>query len=476
MKRRNFLNRVGVGAAALALPVYAGASLRLITRSGKRPNILLFFPDQLRHDWIEPNPALPLRTPNLEKLGTKGARFTNAVTPSPLCAPARACLASGKEYDRCGVESNDTNYPLDQTTFYTLLRYSGYHVMGCGKFDLSKPDHYWGLDGKRLIGEWGFSDGINSEGKWDGINAYQKGHKPVGPYMAYLQEKGLADVHVTDFNRRRSNRAAVFSTPLSDEDYCDNWIALNGLQLLKNKPEGKPWFLQVNFNGPHSPWDVTESMAGKWRDVDFPQPNGGKSHTPEEYNAIRQNYAAMIENIDRWLGVYLDLLEQRGELDDTLIVFSSDHGEMLGDHDAWSKSKPHQPSAGVPLVIGGPGVEEGIVSAIPMTIIDLAATFLEYGGIEVPADMDSRSLKPYLNGSTQKHRDYVLSGLSSWRMVFDGRYKYVRGYEDQALLFDLVTDPGENINLVDDMQEVSRRLEQILDDEGVGHGYSTGEK
>ena len=468
--RRDFIKTLGLGAAALALPGCASRPSLIRARPWKPPNILFFFPDQLRHDWIEPNPALPLRTPNLEKLGAEGARFTNAITPSPLCAPARACLASGKEYDRCRVESNRINYPLDQTTFYTLLRDSGYHVMGCGKFDLHKPEPDWGLDGKRLIEEWGFSDGIDSEGKWDGVNAYRKGHKPAGPYMAYLEQKGLADVHVSDFDKRWGGKAEVFVTPLSDEDYCDNWIARNGLQLLKNKPKDKPWFIQVNFNGPHSPWDITERMARRWHGVDFPRPNGGKSLSPEEYNAIRQNYAAMIENIDRWLGVYLEVLEQRGELDNTLIVFSSDHGEMLGDHDAWSKSKPYQPSAGVPLVIYGPEVDKGMVSAAPMTNMDLAATFLDYGGVEVPADMDSRSLKPYLQGRTKKHRDYVLSGLNSWRMVFDGRYKYVRGFEDQPLLFDLTTDPGENVNLVEERPEIARRLNRILDDEGVGHG------
>ena len=136
-----------------------------------RPNILFFFPDQHRYDWVGTNPGVPVRTPNLDTLGERGVRFTNAVCPSPLCAPSRACLAAGKEYDRCRVADNGVNYPLDQQTFYGLLRDTpgaggadpGYHVAGCGKFDLAKAMHDWGVDGKRLLPEWGFSDGVDND-------------------------------------------------------------------------------------------------------------------------------------------------------------------------------------------------------------------------------------------------------------------------------------------------------------------------
>ncbi len=120
---------------------------------------------------------------------------------SPLCAPSRACLAAGKEYDRCRVPGNNADYPLDQTTFYTLLRESGYHVSGCGKFDLHKKSPVWGLDGNGLLREWGFSDGIDNEGKGDAVMSGAVA--PKGPYMAYLHARGLAAAHVADFKRRK---------------------------------------------------------------------------------------------------------------------------------------------------------------------------------------------------------------------------------------------------------------------------------
>lgn len=426
----------------------------------RRVNILFFFPDQLRFDWVGSNPKIPLRTPYLERLEREGVKFTRAICPSPLCAPSRASLASGREYDRCGVPSNRVDYPLTQRTFYRMLRDAGYHVMGCGKFDLHKATLDWGPDGRRLLREWGFSDGIDNEGKWDGVNSGRE--RPKGPYLRYLEERGLRKVHIEDFDKRRGHKDATFSTPLPDEAYCDNWVARNGLELLRRAPKGKPWFLQVNFTGPHDPWDITASMAEWYRDAHFPPPNGNTQFPSHVHDNIRRNYSAMVENIDRWLGVYLDELEERGELENTLIVFSSDHGEMLGDHNRWGKGVPYQPSVGVPLIIAGPGVRKGTICDLPTTILDLTATFLDYAGVEVPDDMESRSLRPLLEGKSERHRDYVVSGLKEWRLVFDGRFKLIRGFDGKTLLFDLQEDPSENRNLAEALPDVVARLGSVL--------------
>ena len=355
--------------------------------------------------------------------------------------------------------------------------------MGCGKFDMRKPSKSWGRDGRQIVDGrnylelWGFSDGIDNSGKWDGYSAYSNGN--VCPYYAFLEEKGLAEIHMDDFTKRRGkNFENTDPTQLPDEAYADNWIAGNGLELIRTAPSGKPWFLQVNFNGPHDPMDITNSMKNRWRGITFPQPNGCEKFTPEKHVQIRQNYAAMIVNIDRWLGVYIEELKNRGELENTLIVFSSDHGEMLGDHNRWAKTVPYQPSAGVPLVIGGSGVRKGVVCDAPATTLDLTATFLDYGGIPVPDDMDSRSMKPFLEGKLAWHRDYVRSGLGPWRMVFDGRYKLVRGFdkmerrvdakkpvqEEPVLLFDRKVDPLENTNFAMKTPGQVERLTEVMKD------------
>jgi len=435
-----------------------------------RPNILLLFPDQHRFDWLGGNPRLPVRTPNLEALARRGLRFTRAIVPSPLCAPARACLAAGLEYDRCRVPSNAYDYPLGQTTHYTLLRSSGYHVAGCGKFDLHKKTQDWGLDGKRLLPEWGFSDGIDNAGKHDAVNSGAV--TPKDPYMAYLHRRGLARLHVEDFAKRK-NYAATFPTTLPEEAYCDNWVGNNGLALMRRFPKARPWYLAVNFTGPHSPMDITRRMEERWRNVTgFPQPNGSREFTPEIHLAIRQNYSAMVENIDRWVGLFLEEVRRRGELDHTLVVYSSDHGEMLGDHNRWGKSLPYQPSIAVPLIAAGAGVRHGVVSDALVSVMDLAATFLDYGGLPRPAGMDSRSLRPLLEGKTRSHREYLRSGLGDWRVVLDGRYKLVRGFDPERgkkgaadappLLFDLESDPLENTDLSAQAPEEVARLSKLL--------------
>ncbi len=456
--RREFL--VG-GSAALA----AGCGGRPDQGAAAPPNILLVVPDQLRHDWTGLNPAIPVRTPHLNALAARGVQFTHCYCPSPLCAPSRACLAAGVEYDRCGVPDNSLNYPLAKQTYYSALREAGYHVMGCGKFDLHKPEPSWGVDGQHLLPEWGFSAGIDSAGKWDAIRWGME--EPCCPYTAHLHATGRVETHYQDFLRRREIGAfsATFPTPLPEESYCDNWIADQGWRLLRDAPMGQPWHLAVNFAGPHEPMDVTARMDGLYRGVEFPQPNRNTEFTAEKHVEIRRNYSAMVENIDTWLGRLLEAVEARGELENTIVAFSSDHGEMLGDHNLWMKRLPQQGSVGIPLVVAGPGMRRGVSSSALVSLMDLAATFLDYGGIEVPETMDSRSLRSVLDGSSNSHREFLLSGMDPWRCITDGRLKLIRGYAGgrvsgnglpvypagdgaaEPLLFDVEADPFENRDL-----------------------------
>ncbi|MBW2086894.1 MAG: sulfatase-like hydrolase/transferase, partial [Deltaproteobacteria bacterium] len=187
----------------------------------------------------------------------------------------------------------------------------------------------------------------------------------------------------------------------------------------------------------------------------------------EQHNEVRQNYSAMVENIDRWLGIYIEKLRERGELENTLIVFSSDHGEMLGDHGYWEKHRPYQPSIGVPFITAGPGVREGSVIDVPITILDLTATFLDYGEVPRQDGMDSRSMRPLFEGQTNKHRDYVLSAMGDWRLVYDGRFKLVQGYGNKPLLFDLKNDPFENNDIFMTAKDEANRLSAELKREAL---------
>jgi arylsulfatase A-like enzyme len=425
----------------------------------RKPNFLFFLPDQHRPDFVGTNPDLPVRMPNLTELGRRGVRFTNCYTPSPVCAPARACLASGRHYDRCQVPDNSVDYPLEQPTYYQSLRDAGYRVAGCGKFDLHKATNDWGLDGKRLIEEWGFTDGIDNEGKYDGVISYGNAGGPMGPYMAYLEERGLAQAHGEDLNSR--DASSTFPTPLPEEAYCDNWVAENGLALLRDIPEGHPWHLVVNFTGPHNPWDVTEGMKQRWEEVEFPPAHHNDQFGGDVHCRVRQNYAAMVENIDRHIGRFLDELETRGELDNTVIIYSSDHGEMLGDHNNWGKGTWRESSSHVPLTVCAPGSLEGAVSDALVPLHDLCATMIDYAGAEALPQMDARSVRPVLEGQWGEHRKYLTSGLRDWRMVFDGRHKLVRD-QQSIRLFDLQEDPHEDVDIAADRPGLVEDLSVML--------------
>ena len=440
------------------------------------PNVLLLFPDQWRPDWGGWNGKLDVRTPHLDALRKRGIELTRTIVPSPLCAPSRACLASGREYEKCGVPNNGQDYPVQQATFYQLLRNAGYHTLACGKVDLHKKTLDWGVNGKRLTREWGFADAIDNAGKRDAPRSVQLAGHPTDPYMAMLEQRGLMQAHIDDFAHREEYKD-TFPTPLPDAAYCDNWIGQNGLELLRRAPTGKPWFLQVNFTGPHGPMDITAAMQKGVRSRSYPQPFQNSQFDSAVHLAIRQNYTAMCENLDRWVGLYIDELKRRNQLGNTIVIFSSDHGEMLGDHNRWGKTVPYQQSVGVPLIAAGPGVAAGIRSSALASVHDLAATSLDYAGVEIPASMDSRSLRPVFEGKRKRHREFLRSGLNQWRMVWDGRYKLVTGFDAASLpprapgtsqppplLFDHNDDPNEANNLYAARPDVAKRLQAMLGD------------
>lgn len=489
--RRDFLK--GSLAAGLLPAVGCGSEMEELPSPSppSRPNLLFLFSDQHRWDWTPANAEIPVPMPNLEALARRGLSVERAYCAAPVCAPSRACLASGMEYDDCGVPTNNLSFPLDRQTFYGLLRESGYHVLGCGKMDMgsaalrrildgggdSEGPVGLGLDGQRFIQEWGFTNGINNAGKGAGALTYLS--EPVGAkdsYYAYLEgldpKQGLICAKDMEARRRPQTVEQWGNTslsPLAEAHYCDNWIGRNGVSLLDSVPRGEPWFQIVNFAGPHPPMDITGRMERRFRGPDgiiddFPQPHAydGPWDAPHQIR-IRQNYAAMIENIDRWIGLYVDQLEERGELDNTVIVYSSDHGEMLGDHSRWGKQLPFESSSGVPLVMAGPGVRQGERVDAMVSLIDLSATFLDLAGVEVPEDMDGISMRHLLAGHTDAHREYVFSGLYDWRMVYDGRYKLVTGFDGaEQRLYDLAEDPWEDRDLSAGDPDRCRALQNLM--------------
>lgn len=435
-----------------------------------QPNILFLFPDQHRWDWLGCAGDLDLHTPHLDSLAAEGTRFTRCYTPSPVCSPARACLATGRRYTRHSVVSNGQNTPTELPNYYRLIQDQGYQVSGVGKFDLHKPDKNWGIDGKNMLPEYGFTSGCDNEGKGDAIAAYNNnGKEPKGPYLQHLKERGNVDDYYQMWYKDGEHRGLQFSeiNPLPKEDYCDNWVGNNALTEIEHFEKDKPWHLVVNFVGPHDPYDVLPEMAESTGHRDFPAAHANEKDDVEESTRRRRYYAAMIENIDRMAGDMIAAIEARGDLENTIIVYSSDHGEMLGDHGRWAKSVPFDPSVRVPLIVKGPGVIAGQVRDDLISMHDICALVLEAAGAANDAGMDCKSPWPALRGDSAEHRDYLSIGLNNWRLIVEGDYKYVQYKDGGQSLVDQSTDPFEDRDISGKAVHAGRieRYRQLISDE-----------
>ena len=369
--------------------------------------------------------------PNFDALRARGTHFRKAFVPSPLCAPSRACLASGREYDAAGVPDNFSHdYPINQTTFYSLLREAGYTVMTSGKDDLTKATGP-GLNGTFNADALGFSQYARCDGKDDASGATP--HDPYGAFCARHYEvvsgknESFYDIYNADMKSCEAPGGAagqydcVKASPLPEFAYEDNWVGQNAVDLLAAKPAGKPWFLQISFPGPHPPFVVTAPMKNTTAGYKYPLAADNAVLGKEVQQEVRRDYAAELVNLDRNFGLVLAAIPAP-ELDNTVVIVASDHGEMLGDHQDWGKTMPWQGSVSVPLVISGPGLQRGATVDAPVGTMDIAGTVLDLAGVAPAPNMTTVSLLGYVNGSAAPaYRPFVSSGLGAWRLVVQAR-------------------------------------------------------
>eukprot|EP01060_Flectonema_neradi_P024477 TRINITY_DN3335_c0_g1_i1.p1 TRINITY_DN3335_c0_g1~~TRINITY_DN3335_c0_g1_i1.p1 ORF type:complete len:536 (+),score=117.60 TRINITY_DN3335_c0_g1_i1:88-1608(+) len=432
-----------------------------LAAAANQPNLLLLFPDQWRYDWdgfhTLNTGELPLNTPTLHQLAARGTRFTQAYVPAPVCAPSRSCLASGREYDEAGVPSNFQNdYPISQTTFYTLLKDAGYHTMTTGKDDLTKATQLgyrngyqncsYCKDGDGLYhqAELGFSDGLRYSGKMDVVDTATP-HEMYGYYLSnqttHIGTKELSgwDAHVACM---KGNFDLCTNTTFYGDLYEDTYTGNNAVELLKRKPSGKPWFMHVSFPGPHPPFLVTAPMHDSVAGRVWPGPTDYTKNVSDvcfstgepQKNFSRCNYGAEIEHLDSLFKQVIDTVEEMGELDNTIICATSDHGEMLYDHGDTGKTMPWQGSSSVPLICAGPGISENVTVGRPVATLDVSGTFLDFAGAKPVEGMTTVSFKSLLQKGTD-YKKTVNSGLNKWRMVVQdataddgvtkGSFKYI---------------------------------------------------
>lgn len=448
-----------------------------------QPNILFIMDDQHRFDYLGCAGADFVRTPNIDALAARGMRFTHCTVNSPICAPSRISLASGLMAHRVAPFDNASYLSRSIPTYYQRLRDNGYYVGCVGKLDLGKPDKYNGRNGERPANYgWGFTHPHEAEGK---MHAARFG-EPQGPYGFMLQERGLyktfSDDYVDRFVSGRGGDSAhrwiethSHDSPLPTDAFEDTYIGQHAVRWIENVPDDFPWHYFVSFVGPHDPFDPPTEYAERWRDAEMPsaipydvsnRPNWivkkSAERDSENTDMVRRQYCALIELIDDQIGQILDALERRGMMENTIIIFASDHGEMLGDHGMYQKGVAYEQALRVPLIVAGPSIPEGKNSDALIELFDLNPTICEMADVKPQENIDARSILPLLRGETTEHRQATISSMHNFRSIRTRTHKFVQSYNDHNELYDLVNDPDEMRNIVDEKPELAQVLRQQL--------------
>jgi len=432
-----------------------------------KPHILVVMTDQQRADCLGCAGHPQLTTPNLDRIAGEGARFTQATTASPMCMPARASFATSLYPHDHGMWRNGGALSPDCETLFQVLQRSGYFTALVGK-----AHHYDYENGMDLREQEPFMHQLG----------FRYVHETAGPAASvrtdsYLSDewrrRGLWDKLRDDYEERGKNDNVARPSALSTEDHLDSYVGRKAIEFVDAYAEPMPLFLFVGFGGPHPPWDAPAPYASMYRAEDTPAPipipqkpdtlpdhvepqapfRVGASLSGDEIARIRANYYGKISLIDDCIGGVLAAFERRGWLADLLVVFLSDHGEMLGDHGRLSKGNFYESSLRIPLIVRWPGrIPAGTVSNALVENVDVFPTLLEMAGIEDAGWRAGSSLWPLLRGRAAGVREGQLCEGGRQRdrvMLRTDRHKIaIDASGSPFMLFDLADDPHEQRNLV----------------------------
>jgi arylsulfatase len=460
-----------------------------------RPNILWYCTDQQRFDTIRAMGNQHINTPNLDKFVSSGVAFRSAYTQSPICTPSRASFLTGRYPASTHVHRNgNSHFPGSEVLVTKLLADAGYDCGLIGKLHLATA-----AEGREKRTD-------------DGYRAFHYSHHPMASaqqdctqyndYTRWLaEEKGVNPVELY-------SKVSGFCTEgVPAELHQSTWCTDMAMRFIEESRDG-PWMLSINPFDPHPPFDPPKEYLDRYDPDALPPPlfqhsdlerqkqfqnicqqavhasnpegqnstspthigdTSAATRPPDTFNGrqVKAAYYAMIELLDDQFGRLVDYLDHKGELENTIIIFHSDHGEQLGDHGLLYKGcRFFEGLVHVPLIISWKGkIQPGRVSKALVELVDIAPTVLDAAEIDIPYYMQGKTLMPLLRGESDlhSHKDSVVTefndALGSAQfslpthatMNFDGRYKTIvyhgHGFGE---LFDLENDPGEFINLWDD--------------------------
>jgi len=422
-----------------------------------RPNILFLLSDEHSSRFMghipEAEGGEPAHTPNFDRMASQGTVFSNAYCQMPLCTPSRLCILTGLEVRRCGAWSNEAVLRSELPTIPRTLADSGYETCLVGKMHLGGKLQFSGFKHRPygdLTGKTGH--------QWE----------PLDSTSSHGMRSRTADAGITE----------VPESLIQDEIVAHETVAF--LREHQHAKPDQPWFACASFSRPHFPltaprryferyWPdgVTEPRVGATGDAyDHPMSVGMRKGfqaddiSRDEMMKARAAYFACVSYLDEVIGDLLLRLENDGLLDNTIIVYSTDHGEMAGEHGVWWKNGWYEACSRVPFIFSLPEQRRGEISQhvcpTPVGLVDLFPTLCSFAGVEVPEGLDGTDISAAVCGEAQPADRPIFSDAltprwgkgTEFRAIRWQKYKYIRFRDHAPLFFDLEADPGEQKNLV----------------------------
>ena len=445
----------------------------------QKPNILLLFTDMQRHDTIAALGNPHIKTPHLDRLVNEGTAFTHAYSPSPVCVPARCCMHYGKHPQVTGLYENGTMPDDDGTSYVQRLTEAGYRSHAIGKLDFTPDPH-----------------------ALRGIQSRESQEEMVGKpdeddYLRYLQAQGYE--HVCDPHGARGEMYYIPQVAaMPAEHHPTQWIGDRSCAFIADeKRSQQPWYLMASFIHPHPPFNPPNPWHKLYRGPRMPLPlvpSAPEAHHTwanqvqnrykyrdqgTDANLLRQikaHYYACISFVDYQVGRILDVLEASGQADNTLILFSSDHGEHLGDYNCFGKRSMHDTSTRVPMIARFPSrIPAGNVCEEVTSLIDIASTCCAAAGIDC-SGYDGLPLQEIARGDHQRKAvfsQFGKKGEAQYLIATTTMSYFYSAADDREYCYDKVRDPKQqhllptvgSINQYD-IQELRNRLQNFLKEQG----------
>lgn len=431
---------IGLGIVAAAFGCHSPTTQKI-----KRPNILIIQPDQHRADVMGCAGDKIVKTPNLDRLAGNGVRFSNAVSASPVCCPFRATLQTGLYIHEHGVVGNTIRLDYDLKGLAEIFAENGYATGYIGK---------WHLDGTKPKDTPGgyVAEGAARQG-WQEWHGYEKAHEFL---------------NVWKFNEQKEKVA------VEGYEWEPTWHTDMAMDFIQRKTdEGQPWCYYVAYGPPHKPQQCLPKYLNQYDTNNFKlPPDADENMSDADKNYLRKvlhTYYAQVTGVDYEVGRLMDGLKEMGVDDNTIIIYVSDHGDILGSHNAEvlkkdvkgnldskdalrSKGMPYAAAYRVPFIISGAGITQvGLEAKALVNSVDMTPTILDLAGLEVPDYMQGISMADWCRTGKGPEQPYVYMGLldnnKAWRAVWDGEYLLSELYYQH--LYNHATDLYEMNDLYD---------------------------